>query len=128
MVARIAKCVGWVAVLVAVVTTGCVTYKPVPLTAGAFPRGAVQVGDDVRVTTRTGESRTFAVGSVEEGVLKDASGQTIPPADLTMLEVKRFDKKATIITLSVLGGVIITAIAVDAVDDCEDDPFCEYDY
>jgi hypothetical protein len=117
-----------VAALAAVVMTGCVTYNPVPLTNGAFPRGAVQVGDDVRVTTRSGESRRFAVGGVADGVLTDAAGQPIPPADLTMLEVKRFDKKATIITLSVLGGVIVTAIAVDAVDDCEDDPFCEFEY
>lgn len=121
-----AKRVRAMVALAAFVTTGCVMYKPVPLTDGAFPRGAVQVGDQVRVTTRTGESRTFAAGSVADGVLTDPSGQPVPPADLTMLEVKRFDKKATIITLGVIGGVIVTAIAVDAVDDCQDDPFCDY--
>jgi len=36
---------------------------------------------------------------------------------LTALEVKHFNKRATIITLSVLGGVLVTAFALDAVDD-----------
>jgi hypothetical protein len=32
----------------------CVSTIAVPLRDGAFPRGAVQVGEDVRLTTATG--------------------------------------------------------------------------
>ena len=42
------------------------------------------------------------------------------------MEVKHFNKRATIITLSVLGGVLVTAFALDAVDDCEDSLTCDY--
>jgi hypothetical protein len=98
------------------------------LTDGTFPRGAIQVGDTVRIVTRDGESRKLTAGGVENGVLTTREGERIDLATLTSLERSSYDKRATIITLSVIGGVIITAIAIDAVDDCEDDPFCEYDY
>ena len=118
----------FLATLGAVFAGGCVVYKPVPLTEGVFPRGAIQVGDDVRIVTRDGESERFRAAGVENGVLTTPSGEAIDPAQLTSLERKTFDKKATIITLSVIGGIIVTAIAVDAVDDCEDDPFCDTGY
>ena len=101
-------------------------YKPVPLTEGAFPRGAVLVGDEVRVATRDGETQKFTVAGVENGMLTTPSGETIDPADVTLLERKTYDKKATIITLSIIGGVIVTGLALDIVDDCEDDLDCEY--
>jgi hypothetical protein len=111
--------------LAAVFAGGCVSYKPVPLTDGAVPRGAVLVGDDVRVVTRDGETQRFRVAGVENGVLTTSDGQTIDPADVTVLERKTTDQKATIITLSVIGGVIVTMWALEEIDDCEDDPFCE---
>jgi hypothetical protein len=101
------------------------SYNPVPLTNGTFPRGSVLVGDDVRVVTRDGEAQRFRVAGVENGVITTPDGQTINPADVTLLERKTTDKRATIITLSIIGGVIVTGLALDAIDDCDDDPFCD---
>ena len=114
-----------VIMLAAVFVGGCISYKPVPLTNGTFPRGSVLVGDDVRVAMRDGETQRFRVAGVENGVLTTSDGQTINPADVTVLERKTTDKKATIITLSIIGGVIVTTLVLDEIDDCEDDPFCE---
>lgn len=105
--------------------SGCMSYNPVPLTNGTFPRGSVLVGDDVRVVTRDGEAQRFRVAGVENGVITTPDGQTINPADVTLLERKTTDKRATIITLSIIGGVIVTGLALDAIDDCDDDPFCD---
>jgi hypothetical protein len=123
---QLSKCLRPTLLLAAVFAGGCVSYKPVPLTDGQFPRGSIQVGDEVRIVTRDGESRKFSTGGVENGVLTTQDGERIDPATLTSLERKSYDKKNTIITLSVIGGIIVTAIAIDAVDDCEDDPFCSY--
>ena len=111
--------------LAAALACGCVSYKPVPLTNGVLPRGAVLVGDDVRVVKRDGEAQRFRVAGVENGVLTTSDGETINPADLTVLERKTTDKKATIITLSVIGSVILTGLVLEEIDDCEDDPFCD---
>jgi hypothetical protein len=112
--------------LAAAFASGCVSYKPVPLTNGTFPRGSVLVGDDVRVAMRDGELQRFRVAGVENGVLTTSDGQTINPTDVTVLERKTTDKKATIITLSIIGGVILTTLVADELDDCEDDPYCDY--
>jgi hypothetical protein len=98
------------------------------MTNGAFPRGAVLVGDDIRVATRDGETQRFRVAGVENGIVTTTDGTTLDPAEVTLLERKAYDKKATIITLSIIGGVIVTGLALDALDDCEDDPFCDYYY
>ena len=110
---------------VAALVSACVAYNPVPLTNGAIPRGAVLVGDDVRVVKRDGETERFRVAGVENGILTTTDGETINPADITVLERKTTDKKATIITLSIIGGVIVTGLALDAIDDCDEDPFCD---
>jgi len=109
----------------AALASGCVLYKPVPLTNGTFARGSVLVGDDIRVATRDGETQRSRVAGVENGVITTEDGQTINPSDVAVLERKTYDKKATIITLSVIGGVIVTGLALDAIDDCDDDPFCD---
>jgi hypothetical protein len=113
-------------VAAAAVLTGCVSLYPVQLRDGAIPRGQVNVGDRVRVETRGGESLTFEVTGVENGVVTGDKGERVAAADMQTLEVERLNKKTTIITLSVIGGIIVTAIAVDAVDDCIDNFECEY--
>jgi len=111
--------------LAAVLASGCVSYKPVPITNGTLPRGAVLIGDDVRVVKRDGEAQRFRVVGVEDGVLTTSDGETIHPADVTVLERKTTDKKATIIALSVIGGVILTGLVIDELDDCSNDPVCD---
>jgi hypothetical protein len=99
----------------------CVTTTAVPLTDGTFPRGAIQVGEEVRLTNRAGESLAFEVAGVEEGVLTGSAGEHVAAGDLASLEVRRFNKRGTIIAASVIGGVIGTALVIDAL---EDDGYC----
>jgi hypothetical protein len=95
----------------------CVSTTAVPPTDGAFPRGAVQVGEDVRLTTRAGESLAFEVAGVANGTLTGSEGERVAVGDIASLEVARFNKRATIIAASVFGGVIGTALVIDAFDD-----------
>jgi hypothetical protein len=104
---------------------GCVSYTPVPLRDGAFPRGSIQVGDEVRAETRSGESLAFEVAGVDGSRLTGDAGERLESDDLASLEVKRFNKRATIITASVVGGIIGTAIIIDAVEDTLD---CSIDF
>jgi hypothetical protein len=99
----------------------CVSTTGVPLRDGAFPRGAVQVGEDVRVTTRAGAALAFEVAGVDDGVLTGVAGERVEAGDLASLEVKRFNKRATIIAASVIGGVIGTALVIE---EAHDDGYC----
>jgi hypothetical protein len=108
LVAVIAACVA---------ASACVSQTPVPLRDGAFPRGAVQVGEDVRVTTRSGESLAFKVTGVEDGTLTGAGGERVEPGELASLEVRRVNRRATIIAAGVIGGIVGTALIYDAVED-----------
>jgi hypothetical protein len=100
--------------------TGCVSFNRVPLTDGAFPRGAVQVGDEVRIETEAGESLSFEVASIDGNTLRGPAGEEIAGGDLRSLRVGHVDKRKTIVTLSVLGGVVGTALLLDALDEIED--------
>jgi hypothetical protein len=110
----------WVVVIVAwaaVAVAACVSQTPVPLRDGAFPRGAVQVGEDVRLTTRSGEALGFKVTGVEDGALTGAGGERVEAGELASLEVRRVNRRSTIILASVLGGIVGTALIYDAVED-----------
>jgi hypothetical protein len=84
----------------------------VPLRDGAFPRGAVQVGEDVRVTTRRGATLAFEVAGVENGTLTGADGERVEAGDFASLEVRRLNRRRTITTASVIGGVVIFSMFV----------------
>jgi hypothetical protein len=101
----------------AAATAACVSQTPVPLRDGAFPRGAVQVGEEVRVTTRGGQSLAFEVTGVEDGTLTGAGGERIEPGEVASLEVRRFNRRGTIIAAGVIGGIVGTALIYDAVED-----------
>jgi hypothetical protein len=114
--------------LIAATATACVSTVAVPLRDGVFPRGAIQVGEDVRLTTRAGESLAFEVAGVEDGTLTGSEGERVAAGDLTSLEVKRFNKRATIVAASVIGGVIATVLVSDSLDDdyCESFNDCDF--
>ena len=99
---------------------GCVTYHAVPLQEGAFARGAVQVGEEVRVQTSGGEELAFTVAGVQEGALTGDEGERIAAGDLQSLEVRSLDKRKTIVALSVLGGVVLTGLLIDEAHHIED--------
>jgi hypothetical protein len=103
--------------MTAAALAACVSQTPVPLRDGAFPRGAVQVGERVRVTTRSGENLSFEVASVEDGALTGRAGERVEAGDYASLEVTRQDRRGTIIAVSVIGGIIGTALIYDAVED-----------
>jgi hypothetical protein len=114
----------WSAVGVSVMAAAlaaCVSQTAVPLRDGALPRGAVQVGEDVRVTTRSGRTLAFEVAGIDDGGLIGVAGERVEAGDLASLEVRRLNKRATIIAASVIGGVIGTALVLDAL---EDDGYC----
>lgn len=101
----------------AAASAACVSQTSVPLRDGAFPRGAVQVGEDVRLTTRSGESLAFKVAGVDGGALTGEGGERVEPGDLASLEVRRLNRRGTIIAASVIGGIVGTALIYDAIED-----------
>jgi hypothetical protein len=61
------------------------------------------------------------VAGVEDGTLSGPAGEHVAAGDLASLEVKRLNRRATIIAVSVVGGVLGTALVIDAL---EDDGYC----
>ena len=114
-------------VVAAAAVTGCVSWNSVPLREGAFARGAVQVGEEVRGETRGGQEVAFTVTGVDQGSLTGDDGERVPSGELTSLEVRRTDKVKTIIVFSVIGGVLGTAWVLDELDDCGTGPLCQYE-
>lgn len=113
---------------VAAALAGCVSQTAVPVRDGAFPRGAVQVGEDVRVTTRSGATLSFEVAGVEAGTLTGPAGERVETGDFAALEVRRFNRRNTIIAASVIGGVVGTVLFLGLLeDDCTSyDYYCDY--
>ncbi len=99
------------------VLAGCVAYQPVTLHDGAFPLGAVRVGDDVRAATRSGEALAFEVANVESGsAMTTDAGERVEAGDLTSLRVVRRDKQKTHLALGVLGGVAVAAFLISTAE------------
>ena len=115
---------------VAAALAGCVSQTAVPVRDGAFPRGAVQVGEDVRVTTRSGATLAFEVAGVEDGTLTGAAGERVEAGDFASLEVRRFNRRNTIIAASVIGGVVGTALFLGLLEDDDEygTSFSDCDY
>jgi hypothetical protein len=110
------------------VLVGCVTFNPVPLRDGAFPRNTVRVGDELRAQTTSGEAVSFEVTNVEDGgTITGDDGRRLQASELTSLEVGRMSKKTMYISLGVVGGVLGTAWLLDELDDCDSGLICEYE-
>lgn len=106
---------------------GCVTFNPVPLRDGAFPRNTIRVGDELRAQTTSGEDVSFEVTNVEDGTITGDDGRRLQASELTSLEVGRMSKKTMYISLGVVGGVLGTVWLLDELDDCDSGLICEYE-
>jgi len=99
--------------------SGCAQLQNVPLarTAQGTERPAVQVGDNVVVTTRDGAKHKFQVTSVEADALRGERDR-IAFADMQSLGVQKkgemhFSKTALIVGAVVLGAVAVGAASSD---------------
>jgi hypothetical protein len=104
-----------VATLVAVsYLAGCSTLQNIPLgqTTG---KPAVEVGESVVVTTKTGQKKSFTVTSVESDALVGANSR-VTYAEIERLDVKRGGemtpgKRGLLIGAAVLGVIAVAAAA-----------------
>ena len=96
-------------------TTACTSLQNVPLRNSdqTVARPAVNVGESVVVTTRSGAKKQFTVTAVEEDALVGRNDR-VAYADMQQLDVRRGgggSKKGLIIGAVVLGVVAIAAAA-----------------
>jgi hypothetical protein len=113
-----------IAVMCAVsfVLTSCYSLNPVSIPSGESPPAlpAVNVGDTVVITTRTKETKTFAVTAVEADALV-GKGVRVAYADMAALNVKRIRKGPTTwVVLGVVFGVLSIVAAVQAAEAYDD--------
>jgi hypothetical protein len=103
-----------VATLVAVsYLAGCASLQNVPLGQNT-PRPAVEVGESVVVTTKSGEKKSFTVTAVESDALIGGSLR-VSYAEMAQLDVKRDGmtpgKRGLLIGAAVLGVIAVAAAA-----------------
>lgn len=103
-----------VATLVAVsYLAGCSTLQNVPM-GQSSSKPAVEVGESVVVTTKTGQKKSFTVTSVESDALVGASSR-VSYAEIERLDVKRGGampgKRGLLIGAAVLGVIAVAAAA-----------------
>jgi uncharacterized lipoprotein YajG len=95
-------------------TTACTTLQNVPIRNAdqTVARPAVNVGESVVVTTRSGEKKQFTVTAVDEDALVGVN-ERVAYADMQQLDVRRSEggKKGLIIGAVVLGVAAIAAAA-----------------
>ena len=97
--------------------TACASLQGVPLPGPDQPTAvpAVKVGETVEVTTRAGETKRFKVTAVESDALvgKDVR---VAYKDMTSLQVERSDGAKTGMVAWIVGGVVLTAGLIWAID------------
>jgi len=113
---------GWqraIALMIALnlILTACTSLQGVPLPGPDQPTAvpAVKVGETVEVTTRAGETKRFKVTAVESDALvgKDVR---VAYKDMTSLQVERSDGAKTGMVAWIVGGVVLTAGLIWAID------------
>jgi hypothetical protein len=104
-----------VATLVAVsYLAGCASMQNVPL-ASSGGKPAVEVGESIVVTTKSGEKKSFTVTSIESNALVGANSR-VSYAEIERLDVKRggemkWSKRGLLIGAAVLGAVALVVAA-----------------
>lgn len=99
--------------------TGCAQLRNVPLASADSPSGQtmsrpdVQVGDQVKVTTRDGVEHKFTVTTMDAEAMRGAS-ERIAYADMQRLEVREVGSWRPGKTALIVGAVLIGAAAIGA--------------
>lgn len=91
--------------------SGCMTLQGVPLPDKAGVPAAVKVGEQVEITTRSGETHRFKVTRVTEEAVEGA-GVRVAYADMTSLQASRNDPAQTGVVLWIALGVVALIAAV----------------
>lgn len=70
----------------------------------------VKAGQRVRVTGKLGDRTHFRVTAVESDALRGANHH-VRFADIALLEVRRFDKRKTVVLVTAVAGLVLIAVA-----------------
>ena len=92
---------------------GCTVMQAVPVPQGGSTAAAVQIGDTVEATTRSGETKRFKVTAVTNEELRGAEAR-VAYSDIASLEVARSDERKTRTTWLILGGAALAALVAAA--------------
>jgi hypothetical protein len=112
---------GVAAVLIcAIVSTGCVTMRPIPITGApqqtrAF--GKLDVGDLVQVQLTDGSRHRFEVKAIEGDAIVSNTGRRYTRGEIAQLARETFDgpKTGSLVGGIVAGGIIFLRI-LDSID------------
>ncbi len=110
------KTAGWrraFAVLLAaslIGTSACTSLHVVPLSGTTAPTPAVEVGDRVVVTRKSGEQQEFKVTGIEADALVGVQTR-VAYDDISRLEVRRVDKGKTAGLVSLIVGTVLLVAA-----------------
>lgn len=92
--------------------SGCTSTRLHHPSAGANLLAEVRVGDQINCRMNDGTDKAFTITAVEPAALVGEAGR-VPLADISFLEVTRFDGKKTILqTGKVVGAVVICTAAL----------------
>jgi hypothetical protein len=101
-------------ITLAYAVTACTSLQGVAMPAdGKTP--AVKVGEHVNVTKKSGETLDFKVTAVEPDALAGKDVR-VPYSEISILQVERNDPAQTGAVLWIVGGVILVALAIYAID------------
>jgi hypothetical protein len=93
-----------------ITTSACTSLRAVPLSGSSAQTLAVKVGDRVRVTHKDGLQENFAVTAIENDALVGANVR-VTYDDIALLEVKRFDKRGTVVLTAILTAAVLFVVA-----------------
>lgn len=106
-------------VCVCVTLQGCASLQGVAVPRGEPQRADIKVGEKVEVTTRQGTTERFKVTAVDD---KGLAGENVRVAyaDMTSLQVMRGDPGQSGVLLWIIGGVVLVALAIVAIDNIDE--------
>jgi hypothetical protein len=105
------------------VLTSCTTLQTVPVPSGTPPAlPAIAVGDHVIVVTKSSQRKSFTVTAVEPDALV-GKHERVAYTDMASLEVERFRKGATIVTVVAIVLAVLTVVAVHDTNEAIDEIF-----
>ena len=97
-------------VTVTLLANGCSSMQIVDTNSAAPLTSVVEIGDQLRITTRENEIVELVVDSVEVDSIS-GGGQTVLLNQIQLLEIKRISPGRTVVLVAVLTVAGLTAIA-----------------